>query len=64
MERQSSTYPFIDIPTPVLSTLGGLDHTLVGLKVPVEMAGFFLLGFLGGGEPAATSTAFVTLCII
>jgi hypothetical protein len=40
------TYFFINIPTPVLSTLDALSHSLVHPEVPVQMSPFLLATLL------------------
>jgi hypothetical protein len=38
-----STYPFVNVPTPIYRTLLAVSHTRVGLEVPVNMVGFLPL---------------------
>lgn len=49
-----NTNPLIDIPTAVLSPLGGLRHSLVCLEVPVQMTCLLFFPFFCREEPTPT----------
>jgi hypothetical protein len=51
------TYQFINIPTPVLSPLLSLNHTLMHPEMPVHMRGLLLLAFLVSLEAASALRA-------
>jgi hypothetical protein len=63
-EKMIYTHPLIDIPAAILTSLGCLDHSLVRLEMPVQMAGFLLPPFLVTGETTTTGATPVTPCII
>jgi hypothetical protein len=43
--KKGCTYQFIEIPSPMLSSLLHIRHSLIDFEVPVHMGGLFFLTF-------------------
>lgn len=58
------TNPLVDIPTAVLSPLGGLRHALVCLEVPIQMTRLLFFPFFCREESTPTRPTSVRSCFI
>lgn len=58
------TYPFVDVPATVLSSLGSLSHTLIRFEVPVQVSGFLFSALLGGEKTASTRPTSIRLRLV